>query len=530
MTAERVCGYFRVSTAQQAQQGISILDQRNKVRAYADERGWEIVAEFEEAGASARDDQRPVLQQMVSMALMKPPPFTRIVFHSMSRFFRDEIYYETYRRKLSKNGVQLVSITQDFGEGPAADLTRRIMAISDELNSAETAKHVRRTMIENARQGFWNGSLPPLGYKVVVAEVRGHKQKKRLEIDPEGAATVRLIYSLYLEGDGTHGPLGIKNIVKYLNDRGFRTPKGNAFHTSYVEKLLKHEAYVGRFPYNRRDTVQGVIRPKEEQVTIPVPPLIPEDVFQRVQAKLTLQSPKVTAPRLVNSQVLLGGLVRCARCGRPMRRDTGKGGKYRYYRCVTLKRTGDCAGGIAAGVNADTLDRIVLSRIADQLLVPERVQAIVGEVAKSRQNGTDRAITNLRLLREQRGAAGKKITNSMNALANGVEATATFVDTIRQAESETVRLDDLIAAQQRILETKIGTISLEQAAATAERLHRKLLGGSPTLQKRIIRSFVREIVVTDEEIAIVCANADLAEVVTGSLSNGRIKDGIGARF
>ena len=58
-------------------------------------------------------------------------------------------------------------------------------------------------MKENARQGFWNGSLPPIGYRVVAAEQRGAKVKKKLEIDPLHADTVRLIYRLALEGDGS---------------------------------------------------------------------------------------------------------------------------------------------------------------------------------------------------------------------------------------------------------------------------------------------------------------------------------------
>jgi hypothetical protein len=61
---------------------------------------------------------------------------------------------------------------------------------------------------ENARQGFWNGSLPPIGYRVVAAEQRGAKVKKRLEIDPLHADTVRLIYRLALQGDGSSGPMG----------------------------------------------------------------------------------------------------------------------------------------------------------------------------------------------------------------------------------------------------------------------------------------------------------------------------------
>ena len=55
-------------------------------------------------------------------------------------------------------------------------------------------------MKENARQGFWNGSRPPLGYRVIIAEQRGAKLKKKLEIDPIQAEKVRnLAISAQLE-------------------------------------------------------------------------------------------------------------------------------------------------------------------------------------------------------------------------------------------------------------------------------------------------------------------------------------------
>ena len=67
----------------------------------------------------------------------------------------------------------------------------------DEYQSKENAKHVIRTMKENARQGFWNGATAPLGFKLVEAERRGTKVKKKLDIDPVEAETVRLIFELY---------------------------------------------------------------------------------------------------------------------------------------------------------------------------------------------------------------------------------------------------------------------------------------------------------------------------------------------
>ncbi|MGG6495893.1 UNVERIFIED_CONTAM: recombinase family protein, partial [Bacteroidetes bacterium 56_B9] len=83
-----------------------------------------------------------------------------------------------------------------------------------------------RAMKENARQGFWNGALPPIGYRVVDAEQRGHRTKKTLEIDPIQAETVRLIYRLAREGTRSSGAMGVKSIAKHLNESGIRTRDG----------------------------------------------------------------------------------------------------------------------------------------------------------------------------------------------------------------------------------------------------------------------------------------------------------------
>jgi site-specific DNA recombinase len=104
-----------------------------------------------------------------------------------------------------------------------------VIALFDEYQSKENAKHVLRSMKENARQGFWNGSMAPLGYRVIEAEKRGSKIKKRLDIDAVEVETVKLIFTLYLNGDGESGALGVKEIVKWLNARGYRSRRDKTF-------------------------------------------------------------------------------------------------------------------------------------------------------------------------------------------------------------------------------------------------------------------------------------------------------------
>jgi site-specific DNA recombinase len=508
--------YVRVSTADQVAHNLSLPDQKNQIRAYAEKHGLTLVSEFEELGVSGTDDHRPVFQDMIARGLSKPPEFTIVLVHSLSRFFRDDVLSEYYRAKLERNGVQIISITQDFGTGPMADMTRKIMGIVDTMNSAETAKHVHRAQLENARQGFWNGSKAPIGYKSVVAELRGDKEKKRLEIDAQGAEVVRLIFRLCLDGDGSNGPLGIKSIMLYLNAHGYTTAAGKRFQMSYVEKVLKHEIYVGRGWYNKRDVKRDVLRPKEEWIAFTVPAIISEEDFQRVQTGLLLRSPKVTAPRLVNSPVLLTGLAKCGSCGSVMIRRTGKGGKYSYYRCSEFARTGTCEGGAAAAMNTLLLDEIVLSRVSAQLLTPERVKAIVAEIAARRESGVDQAAAALQQLRDQYSKARKKLSRLMHALGEGtIESTETFKATVKESETNATHIGNLIEVQERLVGARMKAVTLEEAAKFATGFKAKLTSCSPAMKKRIIRSFVKSVVVSEDEITIIGSKSDLAEIVTG---------------
>ena len=107
------------------------------------------------------------------MQVNSPAPFEAIIVHSLSRFFRDAIELGLYERRLAKAGVRIISITQQTSDDPAGEMARRMFSVFDEYQSKENAKHTLRAMQENARQGFFNGSTPPFGYRVVEAEGNG---------------------------------------------------------------------------------------------------------------------------------------------------------------------------------------------------------------------------------------------------------------------------------------------------------------------------------------------------------------------
>ena len=74
-----------------------------------------------------------------SAGTLKPARFDVVVVHSFSRFFRDHFELEFYVRKLAKNGVRPVSITEEMGDDPMHVMMRPMMALFYEYQSKENA-------------------------------------------------------------------------------------------------------------------------------------------------------------------------------------------------------------------------------------------------------------------------------------------------------------------------------------------------------------------------------------------------------
>ncbi len=76
---------------------------------------------------------------MIEAGTSKPASFDVVVVHSFSWFFRDHFELEFYVRKLAKNGVKLVSITQEMGDDPMHVMMRQIMALFEGKRQARHA-------------------------------------------------------------------------------------------------------------------------------------------------------------------------------------------------------------------------------------------------------------------------------------------------------------------------------------------------------------------------------------------------------
>ena len=514
----RAALYLRVSTARQAEHDVSIPDQKRQGEAYCESRGLQLVETFVEPGASATNDRRPEFQRMIEAGTSKPAPFDVVVVHSFSRFFRDHFELEFYVRKLAKNGVKLVSITQEMGDDPMHVMMRQIMALFDEYQSKENAKHVMRALKENARQGFWNGSLPPIGYRTVAAEQRGAKTKKKLEIDPLHADTVRLIYRLALEGDGTTGQMGVKNIASYLNSRRIFTRDGGRWGIGQVHRILTRRTYMGEHEFNKRSKTKE-LKPVSEIVTVPVPPIIDKDTFEAVQKLLKARNPKVMPARVISGPTMLTGLIHCAKCGGAMTIRTGKGGRYRYYACSMKARQGPTAcEGMA--VPMEKLDDLVVNHLEKQLLQPERLETVLAAALDRREEHAERRREHIAELNKRSAESELRLKRLYDAIEAGVAdlddpALKDRIDGLKairdQAKADAERAQAML---QNTGQKAVTPQMLRKFATTARERIRLESGG---YRRDHLRALAQRVEVAEGEVRIMGSKSRLLQtLVAGS--------------
>jgi site-specific DNA recombinase len=297
------------------------------------------------------------------------------------------------------------------------------MSLFDEYQSKENGKHVTRALKENARQGFWNGSLPPVGYRVVAAEQRGTKTKKKLEIDPLHADTIRLIFRLALEGDGDSGQMGVKAIVKHLNGKGIFTRDGGRWGIGQVHRVLTRRTYIGEHEWGKRskhNDAQSSEQNSDDTVVVAVPPIIDRGTFETVQKLLQARNPKTELPaRVVIGPTLLTGICYCGNCGGAMTIRTGKGGRYRYYACSIRARQGE-TGCKGRAIPMDKLDNMVVSHIEERLLDPNRLETLLGSILGRRSDQAERRRDHIAELQRRATESESRLKRLYDAIEAGV--------------------------------------------------------------------------------------------------------------
>ena len=340
------CIYARYSSSNQTEQ--SIEGQMRVCEEFCKRNNITIVDFFIDRAASASKDIDKRVNFLKMIKESEKHKFDAVIVYKLDRFSRSRYDMATYKYRLRKNGVQLISATENISQNPEGIILESVLEGMAEFYSAELSQKICRGMKESAYKHHVIGGITPLGYKI---------EDKKYAIDPETAPLVRNAFEQYAEG------VSIADICRDYNAKGYRTSKGAKFGKSSFSKMFRNEKYIGVYRY------------KDYVADDAIPPIIDKELFERVQRKMG-QIKQAPARNKAKVPFLLSGKLFCGHCGLSM---NGESNPRRYYRCYGKKNlTRDCH---KKNVNADKIERIVLED-ALSLLTDERIEEIASIAVK----------------------------------------------------------------------------------------------------------------------------------------------------
>ncbi len=311
--------------------------------------------------------------------------------------------------------MKVVSATEHIAEGPEGIILESMLEGMAEYYSAELAEKIRRGQKENALKCHNNGGPPPFGYKLI---------DHHLQLDPATAPIVLEIFKRYAEGDT------VRAIIEDLNRRGIRTRKGKPFKYSSFCVLLKNRSYIGEFHYS--DTV----------IPGDVPVIVPQEVFDRVQARLE-KNKRAPAMAKASDKFLLTTKLFCGKRGRMMAGESGKshtGRMHYYYKCGNAKRKRGCD---KKAVKKDWIENFVVQQTLFMLKDNALIERLVNRLLELQ--GEDSF--DLRLLQKQSAEVEKGIENMLNAIQADIITTSTK-ERLAALEAQKAQLDESILREQ----------------------------------------------------------------------------------
>jgi len=342
--------YVRVSSAKQAEEGLSLGEQEKRCRAYAESRGWRLDPAhiFIEQGISGTKARRPALGSL--MAAVEHDEIDYVVTPKIDRLGRNARHNLDLFERFDSAGVILCS---PDGREHTDRFVRTLESAIAEREHENISERVRAVTPAKRARGSYNGGPRPYGY-----DYAGNGD---LVVNVDEAVIVRRLFTEYLAGT----PL--RTIARSLNEEGVRGPLGGVWSSGRVGDRLDLALYAGY--------VGGGERGRHE-------PLIDADTWQRVKDLRSASAEregKRKSGRQSNSHLLGNGLLVCS-CGASMYPRKDSRSRRDTYRCRGRdERSTDCD---MPAVPRRELDAAVRGYIAGQVLSPGLAEGELQSEAK----------------------------------------------------------------------------------------------------------------------------------------------------
>ena len=378
----RVAVYARVSTVRQAQaQGVE--QQLDRLRAAAAERCWELDDRhvYRDDGFSGASLSRPGLDRLRDHAALAD--LDVVLVTAPDRLARNYVHQVLLIEELAGHGCRVEFADRPMSADPHDQLLLQIRGAVAEYERTLITERMRRGRLARLRAGTllpW--ATAPFGYRLDPERPR---DAAAVCTEPGEAVLVAQMFEWYLEPQAT-----LYRLAARLTGLGVATPTGKPrWNVASVRGILRNPAYTGRALTNRTRVVPArgrksamrpagpgqshAPRPEQDWITVPVPPVVSEETFAQVQAKLDAN--QQGAARNTRHEYLLRALVSCGACRLGCTgRQTAKG--YRYYLCRGRTDALRAAQGqrcIARYIPAGQLDELVWADLCTLLTDPAQL-------------------------------------------------------------------------------------------------------------------------------------------------------------
>lgn len=199
---------------------------------------------YEDRGYSGGNMHRPALQELLSD--VADGLVDIVVVHRLDRLSRYMVDFSKLMQSFERFGVALVSVTQSIDtSGPLGRLTLNLLTSFAQFEREIAGERSREKRAASRRQGFWQGSVSPLGYGIV---------KQRLVVVPAEAKVVLDIFERFLTQPS------VTALVQELIEEGVKTKiwrtlsgqlrGGLSFDKNALYKLLNNQMYLGNLFYD----------------------------------------------------------------------------------------------------------------------------------------------------------------------------------------------------------------------------------------------------------------------------------------
>lgn len=454
--------YARYSS--HSQKDTSIEDQVADIEVYCRLNNLRIVHVYADRHLSGTSDKRPQFQQMLKDAAHGR--WAYVVVWKTDRFARNRYDSATYKYRLKKHGVRVLSAKESIPDGPEGILLESVLEGSAEYYSANLAQNIRRGMLSNAMNCKVNGSQMPFGY------CKG--EDGRYAVKENEAEIVREIFRKVADG------AAFVDLCNDLNGRGIKTKRGGLWNKGSFHRMLVNEAYIGVYRYS------------DVRIDGGVPAIIDKSLFWEVGQKLKAKKNPQGRNR-ENGEYMLTGKLFCGPCGSPMvgMSGTGRNGALHYYYACQNHRRGQCE---KQNVVRDWIERVVVSTTLETVLQPEVIEWVADQVMAYQEREANSA--QLLSLRDQLEASQKGIENILKAIEAGI-ITPSTKRRLQELEAEAQRLENAIIVEEK----SITRLERDFIIYWMEKFRSGSLDDA-AFRRRVIDSFVAAVYLWDDHIRI----------------------------